>query len=95
MMPRTESRCFQASESCAQCDWRLRRSLEKVSAHPNLATEVASQATDKVMRGLELSCRTRLEFDRGVRDGMGMETTKMGGFRTMVAPSSFCHVMVS
>ena len=31
MMPRTESRCFQASESCAQCDWRLRRSLEKVT----------------------------------------------------------------
>ena len=51
--------------------------------YPNLATEVASQATDKVMRWLELSCRTRLEFDRGVSDGMGMESTKMGGFRTM------------
>ena len=72
----------------------LTRRLQ-VSAHPNLATEVASQATDKVMRGLELSCRTRLEFDRGVRDGMGMETTKMGGFRTMLAPSSLCHVMAS
>ena len=68
---------------------------------PNLATEVASQATDKVMRGLELSCRTRLEFDRGVRDGMGMETTKMGGLRTMHHACTieflliFCHVMVS
>ena len=44
------------------------------------------------MRGLELSCRTRLEFDRGVRDGMGMETTKMGGFRTILAIKFLpCH----
>ena len=47
------------------------------------------------MQGLELSRRTRLEFD-GVflKDGICMESTKLGGPFTMLA-SSFCHVMVS